>query len=323
MTQEIVFGQWLKSRRRLYDLTQQGLADRVSCSVEMIYRIEAGQRRPSVQVARLLGAALGVPDAELDAFVGFARGAAPIRTSGTSTGLTPWRAAFIPHSTLPAQLTALIGRSKELADAAAHLRQDEVRLLTLVGPPGIGKTRLAVELGGAVLLDYPGGVHFVDLAPVSEPDRVVTAIARTLDIALADHKKPQDSLHTYLRERQMLLLLDNFEQILGAAGDPRAAGGLPAGQTRDHQPRAITYPGRTPVPGRAAGPARPGGRSEHRCAGRIRGGAAVRRTGKSRAAGFRTDAGECRGGRGGLRAAGRPAAGHRDRGRPNDDPPTR
>lgn len=222
MTQQIAFGQWLKSRRRNLDFTQQALADQVHCSAEMIYRIEAGQRRPSVQVARLLGTVLNVPATELDAFVKFARATEPLRTITHHNEITPWRDAFIPNNNLPLQLTALIGREKHLADAFGRLRLDEVRLLTLVGPPGVGKTRLAIQLGNDALLDFPDGVYFVELAAITQPDRVVIAIARTLDIALADHRKPQDSLHAYLYERRMLIILDNFEQILAAAPDIHA-----------------------------------------------------------------------------------------------------
>ncbi|MBZ0282644.1 MAG: helix-turn-helix domain-containing protein [Anaerolineae bacterium] len=222
MVQEITFAQWLKSRRRILDLTQQALAEQVNCSAEMIYRIEAGQRRPSTQIAQLLGQVLNIQAAEMDAFIRFARTQKPTKIHAQHVEITPWRDAFVPSNNLPLQLTTLIGRKQHLVDAISRLRQDAVRLLTLVGPPGIGKTRLAVQLGNDVLLDFPDGVFLVELASTTHADRVILAIAHTLGIALTDHKKPKDSLHTYLHDRQLLLILDNFEQILDAAPDIQA-----------------------------------------------------------------------------------------------------
>lgn len=219
MVQEITFGDWLKSRRRILDLTQQALADMVNCSTEMIYRIEAGRRRPSDQLARLIGTALNVPVHEHDAFVKFARANAPTKIHAHRIENRPWQDAFIPNNNLPQQLTALIGREHDLTDALSRLYQEEVRLLTLTGPPGIGKTRMAVQLGNDALLDFPDGVFFVELVSVVHADRVVFAIAHTLDISLTDHKKPWDSLQKYLYERQILLILDNFEHVLDAASD--------------------------------------------------------------------------------------------------------
>ncbi|MCA9911180.1 MAG: helix-turn-helix domain-containing protein, partial [Anaerolineae bacterium] len=222
MVQEITFSQWLKTRRKLLDLTQQVLAERVNCSVEMIYKIEAGQRRPSPQIARLLATELNIPPSEQDAFVRFARAATPTLLHTRQVESTPWRDAFIPHNNLPLQLTALIGREHDLEAAGGRLRQDDVRLLTLLGPPGIGKTRLALQLGTDTLLDFPDGVYFVELASITQPERLIPAIARALDMSIDGHKKPLASLQDYLFERRLLLILDNFEQLLAAAGDVHA-----------------------------------------------------------------------------------------------------
>jgi predicted ATPase/DNA-binding CsgD family transcriptional regulator len=96
------------------------------------------------------------------------------------------------------------------------LRQAEVGLLTLTGPPGVGKTRLGLAVAGDLRPDFAGGVFFVDLAPISNPDLVVSAIAGTLQVPAASDQPLIERLQTALRDRQLLLLLDNFEQVLPA-----------------------------------------------------------------------------------------------------------
>jgi len=118
---------------------------------------------------------------------------------------------------LLAQPTHLIGRDREVATVCTLLRTPEVRLLTLSGPGGIGKTRLALQVGADLLDAFPDGVYFVDLAPIHDPDLVITAIAQTLDVRESEVQSPLDQLKGYLREKQPLLLLDNFEQVIAAA----------------------------------------------------------------------------------------------------------
>jgi predicted ATPase/DNA-binding CsgD family transcriptional regulator len=122
---------------------------------------------------------------------------------------------------LPAQLTPLIGRKQEVASVCALLRHPEVRLVTLTGPGGVGKTRLGLEVAADLLDDFPDGVCFVPLAPISDPDLVVPALAQTLGIKEAGEQPEADLLQAYLQDKHLLLLLDNFEQVLPAA--PRLA----------------------------------------------------------------------------------------------------
>jgi class 3 adenylate cyclase len=118
---------------------------------------------------------------------------------------------------LPTPLTRFIGRQPELADVSASLQRDEVRLLTLTGPGGTGKTRLAIQVAAELSELFPDGVAFVGLAPVNDPALVGSAIAQSLGVREAAHQSVLDRLTQEVGHRRLLLVLDNFEQILGAA----------------------------------------------------------------------------------------------------------
>ena len=117
---------------------------------------------------------------------------------------------------LPVQPNPLIGREDEIGKIVGLLRGN-ARLLTLTGPGGTGKTRLALQVGAELLDAFPSGVFFVSLAPVGDPDLVVPTIARTLGLREVAGEEIHDTLTAYLGEKQMLLLVDNFEQVVDAA----------------------------------------------------------------------------------------------------------
>ncbi len=121
-----------------------------------------------------------------------------------------------PHN-LPTQPTPLIGRETEIAAVTQLLRRPAVRLVTLTGAGGSGKTRLALQVAADRLEDLPNGAWFVDLAPLSDPAFVPSAIAMALDVREAPGRSLLQVVQDYLRDKRLLLVLDNFEQILAAA----------------------------------------------------------------------------------------------------------
>lgn len=225
------FPNWLRRRRKALDMPREELARRAHCSVSAIRRLEAGDLRPSTQLARLLAAALNVTPEEQDGFVLFARGlsqtppAPDVYSPVAGTAVSPPSAP--PESTfgdLPAPLTSFVGRKQEVTAVTELLQEPGVRLLTLTGPPGTGKTRLSLAAAAqlAASAAFVEGAFFVPLAPITDPDLVVVTIAQTLGVAepvrAGEGLAPLlRALKDYLRLRRLLLVLDNFEQVVGAA----------------------------------------------------------------------------------------------------------
>ncbi|MGH2601436.1 MAG: ATP-binding protein, partial [Dehalococcoidia bacterium] len=120
---------------------------------------------------------------------------------------------------LPAPPTPLVGRQQELATATAWLHEAGVRLVTITGPPGVGKTRLALDVGSRLADEFADGLAFIRLDTVYDPEQVLPAIGRALGLSEAAGQPAIDMLSGYLQEKRLLLVLDNLEQVLPAAVD--------------------------------------------------------------------------------------------------------
>ncbi len=136
--------------------------------------------------------------------------------AGLPADFPPLRSLDHRPNNLPTQVTGFIGRERELTTARERLLRPDVRLLTLTGPGGTGKTRLALQLAADVLDDFPDGACFVPLASLSDPALVLATVTLALGVRDASGRSPTDTLRDELRDKRLLLVLDTCEQVLEA-----------------------------------------------------------------------------------------------------------
>ncbi len=212
------FGEWLRLQRNDRKLTREEFAKRVGCSIALLRKIEDAERRPSVQIAELIAGCLNIPLEERPTFVKVARGELSVdRLTPLSK---PNDASVSQCCNLPVFPTPLIGRQREVEELSQLLLDPQCRILTLVGPGGIGKTRLAIETASLMQDTFADGVYFVPLAPVTTTRFLVPVIADVIGFAFesSGHADPKSQLLNYLKEKQVLLLLDCLEHLLVEPG---------------------------------------------------------------------------------------------------------
>ena len=204
------FAHLLRRARRAAGLTQEQLAGRSGMSARGISDLERGVRRaPRKSTIDLLADALRLTLEERASWER-ARSAATRRAPRSTSATEPAQEA------VPRPLTTFVGRERELAEIRKRLADPAIRLLTLTGTGGIGKTRLASEAARAIVDLFPDGVAFVSLAAVRDTALVPATIAEAFDVRSAGNQPVLDVLRTTLGPREMLLVLDNLEHVLEA-----------------------------------------------------------------------------------------------------------
>lgn len=203
------FAELLGRFRHATGMTQEALAERAGISTRGISDLERGvKRRPQRETVRRLLTALDLSPQERDAFTSAAR---LQNDSASLARATPRNVR--PLSNLPLPSTPLIGRMREVSDASALLLHPDVQLVTLTGVAGTGKTRLAIEAATQIADHFGDGVCFISLSSITDPQLVSAVVARSLGVREITDRVVMEALD----RRQMLVVLDNFEQVLAAS----------------------------------------------------------------------------------------------------------
>lgn len=207
------FGRWVKRQRRALGLTQEQLAERVCCALVTIQKIETDVRRPSAEIAERIADALGIPSDMRDSFLTLGR----IHPEARAAILPAPETEFHVCASLPTLTTSLFGRGDDQSQLLGMLQSPDVRWITIVGSPGVGKTTLAIAVATEIAAHFADGVAYVPLASIDQPEQVLRVVAKAFDIAPGDDEALLNRLQDTLRQRHALLVLDNVEHVAAAA----------------------------------------------------------------------------------------------------------
>jgi len=206
MKEHSTFGVLLRRYRQAAGLSQETLAAQAGLSTRAISDLERGiNRNPRSDTLDLLAGALPLTSHQQNLLRASAR---PERASGTSP--------VSPSHGLPLSPTAMIGREQEHTRALALIQRSQVRLLTITGPSGVGKTRFALQVAQDLCEELPDGVSFVALAPVRDAALVPEVLGQTLHLHEQVDRLMTEQIRAFLQHKQLLLVLDNFEHLLEA-----------------------------------------------------------------------------------------------------------
>ncbi|MEM8530495.1 MAG: tetratricopeptide repeat protein [Chloroflexota bacterium] len=199
------FGDIIRERRIALGITQQELARQIGCARVTIQKIEAHHRHPSLALAERLADYLNLThDEQIDLF------------ETDNRHIQPGPLQIASSAKLPVLPTPLFGRIDEIEALQDTLTRSEARLLTVMGPPGVGKTSLAIHVATLVQQHYHHQVIWLSLASVNHPDLVLYEIAQALEIRESTHQSLVEIIQYTIGKRRVLLLLDNFEHLLAA-----------------------------------------------------------------------------------------------------------
>src|SRR5688572_15125427 len=213
ITSPETFGALLRHHRLKAGLTQEALAERAGVSARGLQLLERDRTVPRAETVRLLAEALGLSAEARTALIAAVH---PELTTPAVPLATPLRL----HG-LPVPPTPLVGREHEVAAVCDLLRRlaavESTRLVTLTGPGGVGKTRLALAIAAELAPDFRDGAIWVDLGPIRDPGLVPAAVARALGVRETGDRPLADMLVTAVARRHLLLVLDNLEHLLASA----------------------------------------------------------------------------------------------------------
>jgi predicted ATPase/transcriptional regulator with XRE-family HTH domain len=210
MPPDSTFGALLRRHRIAASLTQEALAERAGLSVRGISDLERGvNTQPRLETVRLLAEALDLSETD--------RSHLALRARPETTAQAPHAIPDRDTAAVPIPLTPLLGRESAVATIGTMVQQPQTRLVTLTGPGGIGKTRLAQAVAIQIAAEFADGARFIPLATVADPALVAETVAYALGVQESGGPSLHQRLIEYLHPRQLLLVLDNFEHLLASA----------------------------------------------------------------------------------------------------------